>query len=250
MPARHRRRARTARCGRSPADSGSRSAARCAGRHSCSDPGRAATPPASPPPGCSATGRRRRRAAALFAERGVERAAGAGGGLLVQQRQAHSGASVVYSAGAPIRLGAPGEGGSPAPRPSSAARQGAAPVPANAPPDRQRHAPRRRTPTASPPKPGTGGRPAPVPTMRWAGWRRPAVRARTLRAPGHRARPHPGHRRPLSRAASLAKQHRRRCRASPSVARIRAPSLHRVPAPKPRRHQAALLSRYARHRPA
>ena len=36
--------ARTARCGRSPADSGSRSAGCCPGRHSCNNPGHAATP--------------------------------------------------------------------------------------------------------------------------------------------------------------------------------------------------------------
>ena len=55
-PVPRRRRARTARCGRSPADSGSRTAARCPGRHSCNNPGRGATPPASRRPGCTVTG--------------------------------------------------------------------------------------------------------------------------------------------------------------------------------------------------
>ena len=55
-PAPHRRRARTGRCGRSPAGSGSRNAGRRAGPHSCSNPGRVATPPASRQRGCTGTG--------------------------------------------------------------------------------------------------------------------------------------------------------------------------------------------------
>ena len=110
-------------------------------------------------------------------------------------------------------------------------------MPANAPPAPPRQA-RRRTQTASPPKSGTGCRPAPVSGTRCVGQLRTAVRRARLHGPGHRPSPRPGHIRPVAspakqpaplprcarpaRPASAPKRWACRCSVSPQMTRRRA----------------------------
>ena len=194
-PAAHRRRARTARCGRSPADSGRRSAARCGGRHSCNNPGRGATPRAARPRGCTVTGSpaTRRRSATWRGAAPVP--ANAPPAPPRQALRRPPAASPPNS----------GTGGRPAPVPATrcagrrrtAARRHKLRGPGHRPRPRPGHR-RRLSFAASPPKQSDRRRPAPP------------------RAMCHRVRPAHGSSPPKRRA--------RRCSVSPRVARCLARS--------------------------